>query len=198
MLGYGVMKKLLVIAALGLILITPSQANIEDFQIEGMSIGESLLDYFSKEQIETAPRYDNTNTNTKSDKFYEVRFKNIGNFTEMMFSLKKNDQIFKIHAVQAIEKYTNNISECYKKIDKIADEIETLFSGITRKKSTFSHAADKTKKSKVTEIAFTWKSGGRVTVQCYDWTKEMRYWDNLRVGIISSEFRYWLRDERYK
>ena len=61
------MKKLLVIAALGLILITPSQANIEDFQIEGMSIGESLLDYFSKEQIETAPRYDNTNTNTNTD-----------------------------------------------------------------------------------------------------------------------------------
>jgi tRNA(Ser,Leu) C12 N-acetylase TAN1 len=199
MLGYVVMKKLLAIAVLGLILITPSQANnIEDFQIEGMSIGDSLLDYFSKEQIEMAPRYDNTNTNSKSDKFYEVRFENIGNYTEMMFSLKKNDQIFKIYSVQAIEKYANNISECYKKIDKIADEIETLFSDVTRKKNTFSHGADKTKKSKVTEIAFTLKSGDRVTVQCYDWTKEMRYWDNLRVAIINVEFRYWLRDEKYK
>ena len=31
---------------------TPSQADdIRDFQIEGMSIGDSLLDYFSEEEI---------------------------------------------------------------------------------------------------------------------------------------------------
>jgi len=193
------MKKLLAIIILSLCFITPSQADdIRDFQIEGISIGDSLLNNFSKEQIQMAPRYDNTNTNAKSDKFYEVRFKGIGNYAEMMFSLKKNDQTFKIYAVQAVEKYKNNISECYKKIDKIADEIETLFSDVKRSKRTFSHRGDKTKKSKVTQIAFTWKSRDRVSVQCYDWTKEMRYWDNLRVAILSVEFRNWLRDEKYK
>ena len=46
------MKKLLAIAVLGLFLITPSRTDdIRDFQIEGMSIGDSLLDYFSKEEI---------------------------------------------------------------------------------------------------------------------------------------------------
>ena len=46
------MKKLLGILVLGLFLITPSQADdIRDFQIEGMSIGDSLLDYFSEEEI---------------------------------------------------------------------------------------------------------------------------------------------------
>ena len=42
------MKKLLAIIILSLCFITPSQADdIRDFQIEGMSVGDSLLDYFS-------------------------------------------------------------------------------------------------------------------------------------------------------
>ena len=46
------MKKLLGIVVLGLFLITPSLADdISDFEIEGISIGDSALDYFSEEQI---------------------------------------------------------------------------------------------------------------------------------------------------
>ena len=44
-------KKLLRIVVLGLFLITPSHADdIRDFQIEGISIGDSLLDYFSEKK----------------------------------------------------------------------------------------------------------------------------------------------------
>ena len=48
------MKRLLayLFLVLGLLLITPSQADdISEFEIEGMSIGDSLLDYFSEEEI---------------------------------------------------------------------------------------------------------------------------------------------------
>ena len=46
------MKKLLGILILGLFLIVPSQADdIRDFQIEGISVGDSLLDYFDKKKI---------------------------------------------------------------------------------------------------------------------------------------------------
>ena len=46
------MKKLLAVIILIFTLHTPSQADdIRDFQIEGMSIGDSLLDYFSKQEI---------------------------------------------------------------------------------------------------------------------------------------------------
>ena len=48
------MKKLLAILILGLFLITPSQADdIRDFQIEGMSIWDSLLDHFSEDAIKS-------------------------------------------------------------------------------------------------------------------------------------------------
>ena len=46
------MKKILAILILIFFLQTPSQADdIRDFQIEGMSIGDSALDYFSEEEI---------------------------------------------------------------------------------------------------------------------------------------------------
>ena len=52
------MKKFLAIFVLGLLLITPSQADdIRDFQIEGISIGDSLLDFFSKEEIENKRKF---------------------------------------------------------------------------------------------------------------------------------------------
>ena len=48
------MKKLLAILVLGLFLITPSQGDdVQDFQIEGMSIGDSLLDYMTEKEIKT-------------------------------------------------------------------------------------------------------------------------------------------------
>ena len=46
------MKKFLAIIILSLSLITPSKSDdIRDFQIEGMSIRDSLLDYVTKEEI---------------------------------------------------------------------------------------------------------------------------------------------------
>ena len=46
------MKKLLAILILIFTLQTPSQADdIQDFQIEGISIGDSLLDYMTKDEI---------------------------------------------------------------------------------------------------------------------------------------------------
>ena len=52
------MKKLLAIVVLGLFLITPSQADdIRDFQIEGMSVGDSLLTYLDKKFIKENTDY---------------------------------------------------------------------------------------------------------------------------------------------
>ena len=49
------MKKLLVIVVLCLFLITPSQADdARDFEIEGISLGDSALKYFSQENLETS------------------------------------------------------------------------------------------------------------------------------------------------
>lgn len=192
------MKKILTIIILSLCFILSSHADdIRDFQIEGMSIGDSLLNYFSKDQIKNAPRYDNTNTVAKSDKFYEARFKKIGNYEEILFHLKKNDQSFIIYSISGVEKYENNISDCYKKIEIIADELKSLFKDTKKKEDKIPHKYDKTGKSTIKYINYDFKSGDRVSIQCYDWTKKMGYWDNLRISILSKEILNWIQYEQY-
>ena len=51
------MKKFLAILIFIFTLQTPSQADdIRDFQIEGMSVGDSALDYFTEEDILSSKR----------------------------------------------------------------------------------------------------------------------------------------------
>ena len=67
------MKKFLAILILIFVLQTSSQADdIRDFQIEGISLGDSLLDYFSEEKINKSKR----NYGYEDKKFY-ISYKNI-------------------------------------------------------------------------------------------------------------------------
>ena len=69
------MKKLLGILVLIFALQTPSWADdIRDFQIEGMSIGDSALDFFSREEI-----IDNIN-NENTFEYKDRKFVQIGTF----------------------------------------------------------------------------------------------------------------------
>ncbi len=178
---------------------TPSQAdNIRDFQIEGMSIGDSLLDYFSESEIKNAPRYDHTNSFT-SNKMYQLRTGKKNQFTEIMFGLITNDKTYKIYSISGIIKYKNNIKDCYPKKDEIANEIEDLFPDAEKKNwDSYKLASDKSGKSKGAAVYFYLKSGGEAFVACYNWTKKMKYWDNLRIGINSKKFSNWISNEAYK
>jgi len=52
------MKKLLGILVIGLLLSSNAYANnIEDFELEGVSVGGSLLDYFNEEEIINNSKY---------------------------------------------------------------------------------------------------------------------------------------------
>ena len=69
------MKKLLLILIVTLSFQNLTKADdITDFQIEGMSIGDSLLLYMSEDNILSLKRYD-VNSGYQSDKFFDLRTK---------------------------------------------------------------------------------------------------------------------------
>ena len=176
--------------------------DIRDFQIEGISIGDSLLDYFDKSYLKKAKRYDSTNTAWKDDKMFELRTKKKGSYTEIMFGLKKNDRKYTIYSISGLVKMENNIKECYQKQKEIAEEINELFPSVKKKNKNIKHRSDPTGKSTVNEIYFIFNEektiSDEISVACYDWSKKMKYWDNLRITIASREFRSWIINEAYK
>ena len=92
------MKRFLSIAILSFFLMGTLKANdIQDFQIDGMGIGDSLLNFFSKNEITNAVQ-----TNYPgSDKFYGVHFlSKSSNYDQYSFMIKSNDNKYKSKTVK--------------------------------------------------------------------------------------------------
>ena len=194
------MKKLLGILVLGLFLITPSQADdIQDLQIEGMSIGDSLLNYFTEKEIKNG-QY----RLFKSKKYITTQL--IGNF-EMYDTLeaafKNRDKDYKIVSLAGGIYFLENFNSCLKKKDEIVGEIKLLFDeGIVNTDEDV-HPADKTGKSKFyrTSIALSTNSKyHEIQINCTNWSKKMEkeYIDNLSIVIQTDAYNDFLHNEAYK
>ena len=108
------MKRLLLILILTLSFQTLTKADdIRDFEIEGMSIGDSLLDYMSINQIKNSKR----NYFKDKRKYYVVaRVDNLENYEVVDLYLKTGDQKYLIRTIGGIIELDKNM--CFPKKNK--------------------------------------------------------------------------------
>ena len=184
------MKKLLGILVLGFFLITPSQADdIRNFQIEGMGIGDSLLDYFTKSEIKNNTK--NYYDKKPNFKYVAIDIENNKSFEEyfgIQVHVKKNDDQFIIHGISGYNYYRNNIENCYAQMKVVEKDLEKFFKNLKKEKHTFDHPLDPTGESKVTAIYFKFSNGDNVAINCYNWTDEIDFADNFDVSLDTKEF----------
>ena len=188
------MKKLLAIVVLGLFLITPSWADdISEFQIEGMSIGDNALDYFSKNQIEE------DKVNYYKDNEFSVSLLSISNniYDKVEIHYKINEQKFILYGISGIIFYKKKIQDCKKQQNRIESDVSKMFKNTKKEINTSKHAGDKSGKSTTTTIYYNFNSGDRIHITCTDWSKKMKYTDNLRVDLISKELWIWIQTKAY-
>ena len=176
--------------------------DISEFEIEGLSIGYSLLNKYSKKEIEDlykASYYkDNEYTTIESLKLSED-----SQYDYISLSYKTSDNKYSlvgiIADIDSKESFNNNIEKCYDIKNEIVEELKVIFSNSTQKDNKAkSHTIDKTGKSKVTTYVFYLQNNDYVTVACYDYTKEIGYPDSLRIGLVTNEFNTWLATKAYK
>ena len=186
------MKKLLGILVLSLFLITPSQADdIQDFQIEGMSIGDSLLDYFSEEKIlNNRAHYFKNKTYTP----VEIDEESFEIYDSVQFGYKTGDKNYIILGLAGNIDYPDNIKHCYKKMDEIVTELTKLFKNTARitEKKTMIQTIDKPGDTKKVSVAYWFDSKDVVVAACYDYSEESGYMDNLAVSVDTKEYNDFL------
>ena len=204
------MKKLLAIIILSLCFITSSKADdIKDFQIEGMSIGDSLLNFFDKELIE-AEKNDKYSLMYKNNEYvqigasyktsYPLRIDS-NTYDDLSIILKTNDDNYKIVSIGGrIMCIDMNI--CKSKKNEIVSELKIIFGdNVTIRNFKKNHAADPSGNSKNFSTTFDFKSNDYVQVSIYDWSQKLNdeksYPDNLKVTIVSAEFRNFLENIQY-
>ena len=193
------MKKLLGILVLGLFLITPSWADdISDFEIEGMSIGDSLLDYFSEEKIKKGKK--NYYKDNEFSTFELVHLPESKIYDGLQALYKTKDKKYIIYSITGTLDCINDFTVCKKAWKKIVLDLVELFKNdaVINDRGTYNHPADESGKSKVTEIRFEFNSGDRATVEMTDWSKKIGYYDNIRVNIDTKEIAEWLYNNTYK
>ena len=179
--------------------------DISDFEIDGMSIGDSLLDHFSKSNIdkeirgEFALRY-------KNNKFIGIGvgqtkdfplFKKLNQFDELAIHIKPNDPNYFIHGLSGEILCFNNISKCMSSKDQIIKDLKNAFEGIKVEKWERKHPSDKTGKSFVygnnlisSDLDFS------ISVSVYDMSNDAIN-DVVRVSIRNKEFDHFIKFEAY-
>ncbi len=163
--------------------------DIRDFQIEGMSIGDSFLDHFSEAKITSNKK--NWFTNNKYTLVGSLKPGKIYDIVQLAF--KTNDAKKNIAGIEAIIFYKDDIKGCLKQMDVIIKEIEKLFTNVKkRNKETYKHQYDKTGESTTTDVSFDFNTNDAISVACQDWSKKLEFSDQLRVQIRTKDYRIFL------
>ena len=97
--------------------------DIRDFQIEGISVGDSLLDYLNIKEIKE--NYLN-NYHSKS-KFVDINYPKTSTYDYLYIYTKRNDPNYKIHLLRGMMNIKNKKS-CLEKKNIIEKEMKSLFS----------------------------------------------------------------------
>jgi len=197
------MKKFLAILILIFTLQTPSQAgDIKEFEIQGVTIGDSLLKIYSEEEIKKFLGDEEAiNFYPKSKKFILLAtFGKDENFDQLNIDLKYLDKKYIIYGISNYKRL--DINACLEEKKSVLIEIKELFNANNFKESSWSqkHRADKTGNSKWYETSLNFKNGDEIRIVCTDWGKEFEkkgYGDNLDVSLASKELMDFLTNEAY-
>ena len=170
--------------------------DISDFEIEGISIGDSLLDYFSETEIKASEvNYYNNNDIIPIYVKDKIKFKT---YTGVQFHYKSNDKNFEIMSIEGVLLFEDNFDECLQKKKEIDNQFKPFFKNAKRVVTgSLSHPQDKSGKSKFDAVFYDFQNGDKVTITCFNWTEEMGYKDNLRVGIVTFELQTWINNKAY-
>ena len=171
--------------------------DISDFEIEGMSIGDSVLDYLSKEEILKEIEQNKYMYRYTTDKFGEVYlYKKFEKYDYISFFVKTDDKKYIIYRISAMKDVTGDINKCYEMMDEISKELSQIDKNAKREEFTDNHPIDETGRSKSKTISFKMKSGDIAGIQCNYFEENLRkknnWFDSLTVALQKKEVEEWL------
>ena len=168
--------------------------DISDFEIEGMSIGDTLLKIMSKDEIKS-----DMSQMYKSKKFSTVIYFKTEVYDSVQFSFLTNDDNFIVKSIEAKLIFKYDIESCLKKQEEVAKSIKEAIGSYTQylPRDKQARLSDPSGKSFMYAEAFMFnKSEEMVQIYCTDWSEdfEKKEWhDELKVSIWSDSFSKFFR-----
>ncbi len=178
--------------------------NIKEFEIEGISIGDSLLKFVNKETILSSRKYTYADEEFYSLDIWDDSFKD---YQAIQFHLKKDDKDFEIYGLSGAlvfgetgVYYPQSKKECADKKNMVERDIDKLFVNVPKDSNNFVGQGDYDPEAIRQETYYT-LDNGEVWLQCVTWGKKAKkkhnIMDNLRITILSSYFFEWMQTKAY-
>ena len=174
--------------------------DIRDFEIEGMSIGDSALDYLTVKEI-NENLFKNYFKNGKKRKYYVTGYFNSNKYDQIEIYIKTGDKKYTIKAITGF-KDIKNLKTCITRRNEITDEIKNLFKNIEPIfYDDIPHSFDKSGKSKQYQAGFLLKNDpqkDQIRIECTIWSNKMKtknqFMDTLGISVFSTETLMWVEN----
>ena len=173
--------------------------DIEDFEIDGIGINSSLLDYLSQNEIDLALQ---NPTYYKNNEFVVIFVNRLSKtYDRLQVTLKSNDKTYKIHSIDGVLDFDRNIEKCLKQKKTIIEDLEIMFKDFERVDEDSPFAPDKSGKSNSFGSWFFLKNKGYISINCVEMSnaiRELNGWsDELSISVTNKELEDFLRNDPY-
>jgi len=183
--------------------------DISDFQIEGISIGDSLLDYMTEDEIlKEIERTKDWYAYLEANKYADISFnKDFRTYESMQFFIKNNstnqyitdkNEKYTILYIRGIINFIEDFDGCIAKRNEIVKVLLNMFPNAQKDESVFEYGSDPSGDSIVDTVVFAFDSGTEIDAYCVDMEETFRIKKNwsegLRVSISSKETTNWLKN----
>ena len=187
------MNRLLIIFILTFSYQSLTQADdIRDFEIEGISIGDSALEFMSIDEIKN-----NTMPYFNGDRKYFITsfFKNLETYDQLELYIKSDDDKFIIQTILA-GIFIDDLNECLNKKKEVAKSLDKVFPNIKRESGTKKHEADITGKSLQYVDQYVLNFPTHIRVECTKFSNEMKSKgmgnNSLNVVAMTANIYEWI------
>jgi len=167
--------------------------NIRNYEIEGMSIGDSLLDFMSESEIkDNEIKY----WGNKKKKYSVTGIiNNLNTYNQVEVYYKSKDKKYKIEQIAGMM-FIDNLDECLQERETIIKSFGSSFSNLEKNTAVLDYAPDKTGKSKQHQVSYFFnKKNSNMRVECVQFSqkmkKEERGRNHLNVTASSDKITTW-------
>ena len=187
------MKIFLSILFLILTFLSTSYADdIENFEIEGISIGENLSKKMSKKEI----KQNTINYFNDTRQYYIVGMvNNLNQYDQLEFYLKTSDKNYEIKSIVA-GIYFNDLNACLEKKKLVVNDLDQIFSDIEKVSGKKKHEADPKGNSYHYIDQYNIDFPTHIRVECTEFSKEMidsgMATNSLNIVVMTKEINDWI------
>ena len=171
---------------------------INDFEIGGISLGQSLLKYVNKNQIGSI-KDEEQYSNDKYIRYDISKILTIKGFDLVNVMTKKVDTKYIIEGISA-GVYYDKLEECLDLKDEMEKNVESILEANQKQDTEFPTKQDSTGESIVYGVQYYTKpypSNESIMINCYHMSERSNIRRALRISVNTNDYAYFVVNEAY-